>query len=119
MGLLLALGAPPDTPFPSGAAAAGRALIATIIVLALVVALAWLLRRGWFAGAIRRPGPIRIETALPLGERRSLVVVAVEGRRLLLGLTPMQVSLVTELKASGGFEQALDRSLTPPRERSS
>ena len=31
---------------------------------------------------------IAVETAVPLGERRSLVIVAVEGRRLLLGLTP-------------------------------
>ena len=40
---------------------------------------------------------VRVEATVPLGERRSLMVVAIEGRRLLLGLTPMQVSLVTEL----------------------
>ena len=34
---------------------------------------------------------------MPLGERRSLVIVSVEGRRLLLGLTPGQISMVTEL----------------------
>ena len=59
---------------------------------------------------------------MPLGERRSLMVVAIEGRRLLLGLTPMQVSLVTELTppspdaastgfgAASPFEQALGRA---------
>jgi flagellar biogenesis protein FliO len=53
---------------------------------------------------------------VPLGERRSLVVVSVEGRRLLLGLTPAQVSLVTELAAAppAGFQDAVDRRLAPP-----
>jgi len=60
--------------------------------------------------------PIVVETAVPLGERRSLVVVNVEGRRLLLGLTPQNVALVTELKAvSTEFGQALDASLSEPK----
>ena len=47
---------------------------------------------------------------MPLGERRSLMVVAVEGRRLLLGLTPMQVSLVTELERGESFDAALSQA---------
>jgi flagellar biogenesis protein FliO len=35
-----------------------------------------------------------------LGERRSLVIVSVEGRRLLLGLTPTSMSLVAELPSA-------------------
>ena len=72
-------------------------LLAVLIVLALVGALAWLARRGSFAALKAANRTVAIETAVSLGERRSLVVVAVEGRRLLLGLTPGQVSLVTEL----------------------
>jgi flagellar biogenesis protein FliO len=48
-----------------------------------------------------------VETALPLGERRSLVIVAVEGRRLLLGLTPSSVSFVAELVPGQPFEKEL------------
>jgi flagellar biosynthetic protein FliO len=91
-----------------------QSFAAVLIVLGLVAALAWLARRGSL-GALKRKGRyIDVETAVPLGERRSLVVVAVEGRRLLLGLTPTQVSLVTELgriaMSPGGatFEQQLD-----------
>ena len=73
-----------------------QSLAAVFIVLALVAALAWLARRGAFA-TLRRAGPVSVETAVPLGERRSLVIVAVEGRRLLLGITPTQISMVTEL----------------------
>lgn len=74
-----------------------QSVAAVLIVLALVAALAWVARRGTFQRW--RPGAkaMTIETAMALGERRSLVIVAVEGRRLLLGLTPTQVSLVTEL----------------------
>ena len=91
-----------------------QSFAAVLIVLGLVWTLAWLARRG-SRGALKGKGrAINVETAVPLGERRSLVVVAVEGRRLLLGLTPTQVSLVTELgrgaTSPGGstFEQQLD-----------
>jgi flagellar protein FliO/FliZ len=77
-----------------------QSLFAVVVVLGLVAGFAWLLRRGAF-GALR-PGSrsVTVETAVPLGERRSLVIVAVEGRRLLLGLTPGQISMVTELGAA-------------------
>jgi flagellar protein FliO/FliZ len=89
-----------------------QSLAAVFIVLGLVAALAWLARRGAFA-SLRRSGAVTVETAVPLGERRSLVIVAVEGRRLLLGLTPTTVSMVTELSAvpapAPSFESQLDR----------
>ena len=91
-----------------------QSFAAVLIVLGLVWTLAWLARRGSL-GALKGKGrSINVETAVPLGERRSLVIVAVEGRRLLLGLTPTQVSLVTELgrtaTSPGGstFEHQLD-----------
>ena len=116
-----------------------QSLFAVVLVLGLVAALAWLLRRGGFGSL--RPGSrtITVETAVPLGERRSLVIVAVEGRRLLLGMTPGQISMVTELDAvpaapevpasPGGAAQSFEQLLvsrakemfrrTPPADRSS
>ena len=79
-----------------------QSFLAVLIVLGLVGALAWMARRGTFGALGRKGGPITIETAVPLGERRTLVVVAVEGRRLLLGMTPVQVSMITELGRVGG-----------------
>jgi flagellar protein FliO/FliZ len=73
--------------------------LAVLIVLALVAALAWLLRSGRLGPLRTRGSAIAVETAISLGERRSLVIVSVEGRRLLLGVTSAQVSLVTELQA--------------------
>jgi flagellar biosynthetic protein FliO len=77
---------------------------ALVVVLALLAGLAWLLRRGNLLR--RRSSGMGIESAISLGERRSLVVVSVEGRRLLVGLAPNHVSLVTEL-GPAPFEQAL------------
>ena len=74
-----------------------QSFVAVLIVLGLVAALAWLVRRGAFRSLRRGTRAITVETAVPLGERRSLVIVSVEGRRILLGLTPGQVSMVTEL----------------------
>ena len=103
-------------PLPSPAGGL-RAAAGLIIVLGLLFTLAWMARRGklGFPGS-RTRALVSVEAAVPLGDRRSLVVVAVEGRRLLLGVTPAQVTFVTELAATppAEFQQAIDRRLTPP-----
>ncbi|MFA5907804.1 MAG: flagellar biosynthetic protein FliO [Vicinamibacterales bacterium] len=84
----------------------GRSLAAAVITIGVLAALAWALRRS----SLRRTGqPVTVETAIPLGERRSLLIVAVEGRRLLLGVTPGQITLVTELNRP--FRDALDDTI--------
>jgi flagellar biosynthetic protein FliO len=88
-----------------------RMLLALVVVLGLLAGLAWLLKRGVLVR--RRATGLGVESALALGERRSLVVVTVEGRRLLLGLAPNHVSLVTELGPAGSFDAAVHRALGP------
>jgi flagellar protein FliO/FliZ len=111
--LLTALAQPAADAWPSASADGLRALISVAIVLGLVGGFAWLVRRGSLRiGGRSRKGALTVEASVPLGERRSLVIVGFEGRRLLLGLTPVQVSLLTELKAAeAGFESALTREL--------
>ena len=103
-----------------------RSLLAIVVVFGLLGGLAWAARRGRLGFFTRQPSHVRVEATVPLGERRSLMVVAIEGRRLLLGLTPTQVSFVTELTtapfeiapaatpsgfgAPSPFEQALGRA---------
>ena len=84
-------------------------LAAVVVVLALFAAAVWLFKRSRL-GAMGRRDRISIETACSIGERRSLVIVGVEGRRLLLGVAPGQVSLLTELAAPPAFGQALERA---------
>jgi flagellar protein FliO/FliZ len=76
-----------------------NSLLAVAVVLGLLAALAWLARSGHLARFAPRNPTVGVETAVSLGERRQLVIVAVEGRRLLLGVTSAQVTLVTELAA--------------------
>jgi flagellar biogenesis protein FliO len=83
-----------------------RSLLAIVVVFGLLGGLAWAARRGRLGFFTKPPSHVRVETTVALGERRSLMVVAVEGRRLLLGLTPMQVSFVTELTGKS-FDAAL------------
>jgi flagellar biogenesis protein FliO len=93
------------------AAISGQAMAVVLLTIGVLAALSWLLRRG----RRRAPLAVAVETAIPLGERRSLLIVTVEGRRLLLGLTPVQITLVTELARP--FHQTLDTTIgtvTPP-----
>lgn len=92
-----------------------RTLAATAFVLGLVGLAAWLVRRGRFGLSSRRGrSAIQVETSLPLGDRRSLAIVSVDGRRLLVGLAPAQVSLVAELGPAGpDFGRALTRAGVP------
>lgn len=92
-----------------------QGFIAVVVVLALAAGFAWLLKRG-LLGPLgrRRQRAVTAETVALLGDRRSLVVVTVEGRRLLLGLTPSSVRLVAELDRSERFEQKLDEASAHP-----
>lgn len=89
-----------------------RALLGMLLVLGLVALLAFLLRRGVIAlPGQRGPRAVAVEHSLALGDRRSIVIVAVDGRRFLLGLTSSQINLVTELgSAREAFDQAMARA---------
>lgn len=92
-----------------------RGLLAVVVVFGLLGLCVWLVRRGGL-DALTRKGPrlVQVDTAVPLGDRRKLLVVSVEGRRLLLGVTSAQVSLITELSPAGpSFDSTLDAQLDP------
>jgi flagellar biosynthetic protein FliO len=113
MSWLLALQEP--IPFAGGPTpVGGRAVVTAFVVVALLAALAWFLRRR--LPSVRGRQLIAVETAVSLGERRSLVVVSVENRRLLLGMTSQQLTLITELgpakpSAANTFPDALQASI--------
>lgn len=77
-----------------------RAVVSFAAVIVLLAAFIWAIRRGSLRlSALAPRGTIAIETAMSLGERRSLAIVTVEGRRMLVGLTPASISLLTDLPA--------------------
>ena len=82
----------------SGALATVRAFGSLIAVLGLLGLFVWALRRGSLKLSSFAPkGTIAIETAMSLGERRSIAIVGVDGRRLLIGLTPTTISFLSDL----------------------
>ena len=85
-----------------------RTFGALAIVLGLLGLMAWALRKGVIGR--RAKGHLGVESALALGDRRSLVIVTVENRRLLLGVSQGGVSLVTELQPAATFDQTLARA---------
>jgi flagellar biogenesis protein FliO len=82
----------------NGALVTARTVMSLAAVLALLSLFVWALRRGSLKLSSLAPrGTIAIETAMSLGDRRSLAIVGVEGRRLLIGLTPTTISVLTDL----------------------
>lgn len=105
--LLAQAQAAPVAPGWSDGPGVVRTLLSLFVVLGLLAGCLWLIRRGGWSVGRTGPRAVQVETAVGLGDRRQLVIVRVEGRRLLLGVTPMHVSLVTEL-AGGSFADSLE-----------
>lgn len=79
-----------------------RAFGSLVAVLGLLGLFVWALRRGSLKLTSLAPkGSIAIETAMSLGERRSIAIVGVDGRRLLIGLTPTTISFLSDLTPKG------------------
>jgi flagellar biogenesis protein FliO len=75
-----------------------RTVLSLGAVLALLAGLVWALRRGSLRlSALAPRGIISIETATAVGDRRQLAIVVVEGRRVLVGMTPTAISFITDL----------------------
>jgi len=75
-----------------------RALASLAVVIAALAAFVWVMRKGVLrTGRFAPRQAIVVETAVAMGERRSLVIVSVEGRRLLIGSTPSSLSLIVDL----------------------
>ncbi|MGE5620314.1 MAG: flagellar biosynthetic protein FliO [Sphingomonadaceae bacterium] len=84
--------------------------VKTAMVLALLYGVLWLFRRYYGkAGVVRRGPSILVVQSAQLGPGRSLHLIGVGGRVLLVGSTSQQVSLLAELDGAeigaGGEEQ--------------
>lgn len=71
-----------------------RVAAGLLVTLATVVLVAAILRRTPIA---KRAAAFGVEHRLSVARGGSVAVVHVEGRRLLLGITPSQINLITEL----------------------
>jgi flagellar biosynthetic protein FliO len=93
-----------------------RTLGALLLIVGLMVAAAWCMRRfgGPRFGAQRRGADeLSVVASVSLGDRRSLSVVRFGERTLLLGSTPQAITLLSEGAAAGSREDDLPH--TPAR----
>ncbi|MDR2745064.1 MAG: flagellar biosynthetic protein FliO [Desulfovibrio sp.] len=81
-----------------------QAIGVLFLILALLWGIVWLMRRYGRFNFLPRPGALPrdalvMEAQMPLGPRKGLMVVRFLNRRLLLGVTDRQITLLTEEKA--------------------
>jgi len=89
-----------------------QALGMVFFLLALVMGGFYLLKRfGPNRVRIFGRGMLSVEAQLPLGPRRNVVVVRFLNKRLVLGVTDQQITLLHEAPADHDFQEAFDDSL--------
>lgn len=108
----------------------GELALTSLVVLAVVCALAWAAVRvlgRWMEGR-RVGGGVAVVARVPLEPRRALYVIEAAGRTLLLGSSEMGVALITELDPAAmaaseaaaprgvGWGRALERAFAGKRE---
>lgn len=69
---------------------------ALILVVSLIFAAAWLMRRLNFS-AMHVTNTIKVESSFSLGPKEKLLIINVENERILLGVTSHQINLIQKL----------------------
>lgn len=85
-----------------------RVVLALLFVLVLLLALAWAARRGGWVRHASQATNLRVLGSRSLGARCSLTVVQIDDTRLLLGVTPQQITVLHSSPATA------DASTVPP-----
>jgi flagellar biosynthetic protein FliO len=87
-----------------------RAVVALLVIVLLALA-AWLAARRWACiGRTRHGRHLELIEVLPISVHGRLLVVRAGERTFLLGVTAQSVSLLAELKLSGGQESLDSKS---------
>ena len=71
-------------------------LFSSLLVLGIIIALAWGLKKGRLVPQMGRPD-FKVLFTLPVGYKEKLMVVQVGEQQLLLGVTAQQISFLTEI----------------------
>ena len=87
---------PAAATLPSPAAGVAQSLLGLLLVLGILFAATWALRRFKLVGGGAQG--LQVLQGVSLGSKERAVVVRVQGRRLLLGVASGQVSLLAELR---------------------
>ncbi len=110
-------------PEQLGPGTALQVLLALLLVLALIGAMAWMIRRFGNVSGVGRSGPLKVITAVSVGQRERVVLIEVGERQLLLGVAPGRVEKLhvleqpVDVNATNGGERFSDRFAAALRKR--
>lgn len=90
---MLELAVPATAQAAEADVSAFSALWVPLLIVVALAALAWWLVRSR-ASLVQRDGPLRLIQIIPVGPRERLLLVELDGRRLLIGATPQSISLI-------------------------
>ena len=71
-------------------------LVSCFLVIGLILALAWLLKKSRLVPSMAQ-NQLRVISVLPLGNREKLLVVKVGEQQVLIGMTPANINLLCQL----------------------
>ena len=102
-----------------------QALAILFLIVALLAFLLWFLKRKGGIKLLTKQGDLTLESRLPLGPKKSLVVVRFLNKKVLLGVTDQQITMLTELQDdeddapntanAADFKRVLDEETSPPK----
>tara|TARA_R110002126_G_scaffold10245_55_gene46668 strand:- start:3824 stop:4408 length:585 start_codon:yes stop_codon:yes gene_type:complete len=89
---------PPAERSNSAGLSLGKIAISLAAVLLLVVVLGWLFKKL----TLRLPGSqhVKVICSVPLGQRERLLVIEIQGKQRVLGVTPHSINMLFELENS-------------------
>ena len=103
----------PAAAAETGMAATGvRAILSLVLVIALMFAVAWAIKRYGPVGRVKKSFGLDIIGQVSLGVKVNLALVKVGRSILLIGVTANQVSLLKDME-EGDFEKTLSQTLPP------
>lgn len=85
------------TPVVDPFSSAGKVAFFLILIIGLIVLLAWLAGKTRMLQTARSSSKIKTLAILPMGIKEKIAVVQVGEKQLVLGITPHQITCLTEL----------------------
>ncbi len=85
-----------ESPPVSGSLALSKIVISLALVVMLVIGLGWLFKKL----TLRLPGSrqMKVICAMPLGQRERILVIEIQGKQRVIGVTPHSINLLFELE---------------------
>lgn len=86
------------TPVVDPFASAGKVAFFLILIVGLILLLAWLAGKTRVMHSARASAQVKTLAVMPLGVKEKVAVVQVGEKQLVLGVTPNQITCLTELE---------------------